>query len=93
MTHQPGGYFLASESDERIGDVSNVVFSCGWIVRNDDDVFIYYGSSDTRIHVATSTIEKLLDYVINTPPDPLRSYACVEQRNQLIEKNLELLRG
>jgi 4-O-beta-D-mannosyl-D-glucose phosphorylase len=93
MTHQPGGYFLAPEGDERIGDVSNVVFSCGWIVRNDDDVFIYYGSSDTRIHVATSTVEKLLDYVINTPPDPLRSYASVEQRNQLIERNLELLRG
>jgi len=93
MTHQPGGYFLAPEGDERIGDVSNVVFSCGWILRNDDDVFIYYGSSDTRIHVATSTVEKLLDYVINTPPDPLRSYACVEQRNQLIERNLELLRG
>ena len=93
MTHQPGGYFLAPEGDERIGDVSNVVFSCGWIVRNDDDVFIYYGSSDTRIHVATSTIEKLLDYVINTPPDPLRSFECVEQRNQLIERNLELLRG
>lgn len=93
MTHQPGGYFLAPEGDERVGDVSNVLFSCGWIVRNDDDVFIYYGSSDTRIHVATTTVEKLVDYVINTPPDPLRSYACVEQRNQLIEKNLELLRG
>ena len=90
MTHQPGGYFLAPEGDERVGDVSNVLFSCGWIVR-DDDVFIYYGSSDTRIHVATSTIEKLLDYVMNTPADSLRSAACVEQRNDLISRNLELL--
>ena len=93
MTHQPGGYFLAPEGDERIGDVSNVVFSCGWIAMSDGQVFIYYGSSDTRIHVATSTVERLLDYVVNTPPDPLRSYACVEQRNDLITKNLELLNG
>lgn len=93
MTHQPGGYFLAPEGEERIGDVSNVLFSCGWVARDDGDVFIYYGSSDTRIHVATSTIEKLVDYVMNTPPDPLRSFACVEQRNELITKNLELLRG
>jgi len=93
MTHQPGGYFLAPEGDERVGDVSNVVFSCGWIATNNGEVFIYYGSSDTRIHVATSTVERLLDYVVNTPADPLRSYACVEQRNELITKNLELLNG
>jgi 4-O-beta-D-mannosyl-D-glucose phosphorylase len=93
MTHQPGGYFLAPEGDERIGDVSNVVFSSGWIATNNGQVFIYYGSSDTRIHVATSTVERLLDYVVNTPADPLRSYACVEQRNELITKNLELLNG
>jgi 4-O-beta-D-mannosyl-D-glucose phosphorylase len=91
MTHQPGGYFLAPEDNERVGDVSNVLFSCGWVVRNDDDVFIYYGSSDTRIHVATSTVDKLLDYVINTPADPLRSAASVDQRIELISKNLELL--
>ncbi|HEY6806479.1 MAG TPA: glycosidase [Pyrinomonadaceae bacterium] len=91
MTHQPGGYFLAPEGDERVGDVSNVLFSCGWIVK-DKKVFIYYGSSDTRIHVATSSVEKLLDYVVNTPPDPLRSYASVEQRYELIEKNLKILR-
>jgi 4-O-beta-D-mannosyl-D-glucose phosphorylase len=91
MTHQPGGYFLGPEGDEQVGDVSNVLFSCGWAVRNDDDVFIYYGSSDTRIHVATSTVEKLLDYVVNTPPDPLRSAACVDQRIELISRNLELL--
>ncbi|HEY5446403.1 MAG TPA: glycosidase, partial [Pyrinomonadaceae bacterium] len=90
MTHQPGGYFLAPEGDERVGDVSNVLFSCGWIVR-DEEVFIYYGSSDTRIHVATSTVEKLLDYVVNTPADGLRSHASVEQRIELIDKNLKLL--
>jgi 4-O-beta-D-mannosyl-D-glucose phosphorylase len=92
LTHQPGGYFLAPEGDERVGDVSNVLFSAGWVVRDGGEVFIYYGSSDTRIHVATSTIEKLVDYVKNTPADPLRSFACVEQRNELIRKNLELLK-
>jgi 4-O-beta-D-mannosyl-D-glucose phosphorylase len=92
MTHQPGGYFLAPEGEERVGDVSNVLFSSGWVARTNGDVFIYYGSSDTRIHVATSTIEKLLDYVTNTPPDYLRSYACLEQRYELIRKNLELLK-
>jgi 4-O-beta-D-mannosyl-D-glucose phosphorylase len=91
MTHQPAGYFLAPEGEERIGDVSNVLFSSGWIARGGGEVFIYYGSSDTRINVATSTVEKLLDYVMNTPADPLRSYPCVEQRNELITKNLELL--
>ena len=90
MTHQPGGYFLAPEGEERTGDVSNVLFSCGWVVK-EGKVYIYYGSSDTRIHVATSSVEKLLDYVTNTPPDPLRSFAAVEQRNELIAKNLELL--
>jgi len=93
MTHQPAGYFIAPEGDERIGDVSNVVFSSGWVSRDDGAVFIYYGSSDTRMHVATSTIEKLLDYVMNTPADPLRSRACVEQRYELIAGNLETLRG
>ena len=90
MTHQPGGYFLAPEGDERVGDVSNVLFSSGWIV-SDKKVFIYYGSSDTRIHVATSAVDKLLDYVMNTPADGLRSYASVEQRYALIDKNLKIL--
>ena len=93
MTHQPGGYFLAPEGEERVGDVSNVLFSNGWVMRSNSDVLIYYGSSDTRIHVATTTIEKLLDYVTNTPPDPLRSYSCVEQRYDLIRRNLTLLKG
>lgn len=91
VTHQPGGYFIAPEDDERIGDVSNVLFSNGWVKREDGGVFIYYGSSDTRMHVATSTIERLLDYVTNTPPDPLRSLACVEQRSELIGRNLKIL--
>jgi 4-O-beta-D-mannosyl-D-glucose phosphorylase len=91
VTHRPGGYFLAPQGEERIGDVSSVVFSNGWVAREDGQVFIYYGSSDTRLHVATSTIDRLLDYVLHTPPDPLRSYACVERRYALIEKNLTLL--
>jgi 4-O-beta-D-mannosyl-D-glucose phosphorylase len=86
----PGGYFMAPEGDERIGDVSNVVFANGWVARPNGDVFIYYGSSDTRTHVATSTMDKLLDYVINTPEDGMRSKICVEQRCRLIEKNKSL---
>ena len=83
----PGGYFMAPEWDERIGDVSNVVFANGWVARPNGDVFIYYGSSDTRTHVATSTVDKLLDYVFNTPADGMRSKICVEQRCRLIKKN------
>jgi 4-O-beta-D-mannosyl-D-glucose phosphorylase len=85
---KPGGYFMAPQGDERIGDVSNVLFSNGWVARDNGDVYIYYGSSDTRTHVARSSVEKLLDYVINTPPDGLHSSKCVEQRYELIEKNL-----
>lgn len=87
----PGGYFLAPEGQERTGDVSNVVFSNGWVARKDGTVFIYYGSSDTRMHVATSTIDRLLDYIKNTSEDGLRSAACVEQRIKLIQKNRKLL--
>jgi 4-O-beta-D-mannosyl-D-glucose phosphorylase len=93
ITHKPAGYFIAPECEERVGDVSNVVFSNGWIEGKKGEVFIYYASSDTRLHVATATVAKLLDYVQNTPADPLRSYACVEQRNALIQKNHTLLRG
>ncbi|HWA00409.1 MAG TPA: glycosidase [Caulobacterales bacterium] len=88
VTHAPGGHFIAPEGDERVGDVSNVTFSNGWIVNENGDVFIYYGSSDTRVHVATSSLERLLDYVVNTPPDALTSAACVQQRLDLIAKNL-----
>lgn len=91
ITHAPGGYFIAPEDDERVGDVSNVVFSNGWIANEKGEVFIYYASSDTRLHVATSTIERLTDYVTNTPADPLTSAACVEQRIALIGKNLALM--
>jgi 4-O-beta-D-mannosyl-D-glucose phosphorylase len=86
----PGGYFLAPEGEERVGDVSNVVFANGWVARPNGDVFIYYGSSDTRTHVLTTTVEKLLDYVTTTPEDGMRSKICVEQRCRLIKKNLQL---
>jgi len=78
---------------ERVGDVSNVVFTNGAIARDNGDVFIYYASSDTRMHVATTTIDRLIDYVFNTPQDPLRSVECVAQRCDLISKNLELMKG
>jgi 4-O-beta-D-mannosyl-D-glucose phosphorylase len=84
---RPGGYFMAPQGEERVGDVSNVLFSCGWVMRKNGKVFIYYASSDTRVHVATSDVDRLLDYVLNTPEDPLRSAAAVEQRVALIEKN------
>jgi 4-O-beta-D-mannosyl-D-glucose phosphorylase len=86
----PGGYFMGPEGEERVGDVSNVLFANGWVARQNGEVFIYYGSSDTRTHVATTTVEKLLDYVLNTPPDAMRSKLCVEQRCNLIQKNLAL---
>lgn len=89
---KPGGYFIAPVNDERTGDVSNVVFSNGWIKKDNGDVFIYYASSDTRLHVAVSSVDRLLDYVLNTPEDGLRSYACVQERNKMIKKNLEILR-
>jgi len=84
---RPGGYFMAPERDERIGDVSNVLFANGWIRNENDEVFIYYGSSDTRMHVATSTIEQLIDYCLNTPEDGLRSAETVKQINKLAEQN------
>ncbi len=89
VTHLPGGHFLAPKGGERVGDVSNVAFSNGWIVNERNEVFIYYASSDTRLHVATSTVAHLLDYVENTPPDGLRSAASVQTRIALIRKNLQ----
>ena len=88
VTHRPGGYFLAPVGEERVGDVSNVTFSNGWVCRSDGAVFIYYASSDTRCHVATSTVDRLLDYVMNTPEDGLRSAASVAQRIELVRRNL-----
>lgn len=93
ITHAPAGHFIAPVGDERVGDVSNVAFSNGWITDDDGTVFIYYASSDTRMHVATSSVTQLLDYVKNTPPDGLRSVASVEARNVLIQRNLEFLRA
>ncbi len=88
---EPSGFLIAPLGKERVGDVSNVVFTNGAIVNDDNQVFIYYASSDTRLHVATTTVDKLIDYVFNTPEDPLRSVLCVEQRCDMIRKNLEIL--
>ena len=85
----PGGYFMAPVEEERLGDVSNVLFTNGWIADEDGKVFIYYASSDTRMHVATSTIDRLVDYCINTPEDGLTTTASVETLKKLIEKNLK----
>lgn len=84
----PAGFFIAPEGEEFIGDVMNVTFSNGWIADEDGKVFIYYASSDTRMHVATSTVDKLVDYCINTEPDGLRTGLTVERLNRLIDKNL-----
>ena len=84
----PSGLFIAPHGWERVGDVSNVCFTNGCIVK-DENVYIYYASSDTRLHVASTTIEKLMDYTFNTPGDPLRSADCVKQRCELINKNLK----
>jgi len=89
VVHRPGGYLLAPKGQERVGDVSNVLFNNGWITDDDGTVYIYYASSDTRMHVATSTVDRLLDYAKNTPPDAGRSAASVQQRIDLIERNLE----
>ncbi|SMO34208.1 glycoside hydrolase family 130 protein [Gracilimonas mengyeensis] len=87
IKYAPGGHFIAPYGPERVGDVSNVVFTNGWIRDEDDSVHIYYASSDTRIHVAESSIQQLLDYAKNTPADELRSAASVQQRVDLIERN------
>lgn len=88
---EPSGLLIGPRGDERVGDVSNVVFTNGAIVNDKNEVFIYYASSDTRLHVAATTVDKLVDYVFNTPQDPLRSPDCVKQRCELIAKNMELL--
>ena len=88
--YEPGGHFLSPRGEERVGDVSNVVFGNGWVKRSNGEVLIYYGASDTRLNVATSIIDKLVDYVKNTPPDALRSIDCVNQRIDLIKRNDQL---
>jgi 4-O-beta-D-mannosyl-D-glucose phosphorylase len=87
VIYKPGGYFIAPEGEERIGDVSNVAFCNGWVINDDGKVFIYYASSDTRMHVATSSIEQLIDYVVNTPEDGLSSAKSVKNITSLIDKN------
>ncbi len=86
---EPAGYFLAPYADERIGDVSNVVFCNGALAMDDGRIYVYYGSSDTRMHVATTSVERMIDYVKNTPADELHSAASVQQRVSLIKRNLE----
>ena len=88
-----GGLLIGPRGEERVGDVSNVVFTNGAIARENGDIYIYYASSDTRMHVAVTTMDKLIDYVFNTPEDPLRSVECVAQRCEMIGKNLKLLRS
>ena len=88
---EPSGMLIGPRGEERVGDVSNVVFTNGAIVNENNEVFIYYASSDTRMHVATTTVDRLIDYVFNTPADPGRSVECVAQRCDLIKKNLEFL--
>lgn len=87
---KPAGYFLAPDGIERTGDVSNVVFSNGWIADDDGTVFIYYGSSDTRLHIATTSVERLLDYVVHTPADGFTSVASRNTLHSLIDRNLPL---
>ncbi len=89
---EPSGMLIGPRGAERVGDVSNVVFTNGAIARDNGDVYIYYASSDTRMHVASTTVDKLIDYVFNTPSDPLRSVDCVKQRYELVNKNLEYLK-
>lgn len=92
VIHQPAGYFLAPVGSERIGDVSNVAFSNGWVGKPDGSIFIYFSSSDTRCHVITSSVERLVDYCINTPEDGLRSATSVQQRLEVIRRNKEYLK-
>jgi 4-O-beta-D-mannosyl-D-glucose phosphorylase len=90
VLYKPAGYFLAPEGEERTGDVSNVVFSNGWIADEDGTVYIYYASSDTRMHVAVSSIDQLLDYVVNTPADGLHSAASVATLCRIIDRNRDV---
>jgi 4-O-beta-D-mannosyl-D-glucose phosphorylase len=90
---EPGGLLIGPRGWERVGDVSNVVFTNGAITCANGDVYIYYAASDTRLHVAKTSVEKLIDFVFNTPEDALRSVKCVEQRCEMIKKNLEILKN
>jgi 4-O-beta-D-mannosyl-D-glucose phosphorylase len=87
IIYKPAGYFIAPEGEERVGDVSNVVFGNGWVADEDGRVLIYYASSDTRMHVAESTIDRLVDYVVNTPADGFTSAASVRTLYKMIDNN------
>ncbi|MBS0009985.1 MAG: glycosidase [Bacteroidales bacterium] len=89
---RPSGHFIEPLGEERVGDVSNVVFSNGWIRDDDGTVLIYYASSDTRMHVATTSVDKLIDYIQNTPEDPGKTELCVKQRTEMIDSNLKILK-
>jgi 4-O-beta-D-mannosyl-D-glucose phosphorylase len=92
VIRRPSGHFLEPLGEERVGDVSNVVFSCGWVAEKDGTVFLYYASSDTRIHVATTTMEKLVDYALNTPEDAGRTELCAARRDDMVTANLKILK-
>lgn len=87
VIHSPGGAFIVPEGDEQLGDLSHIVFSNGWVCREDGTILIYYASCDTRMHVASTTLDRLMAYCQQVPEDPLRSFACVAQRNALIDRN------
>jgi len=93
VTHKPGGYFIAPEGEERVGDVSNVVFCNGWVKGDDGTVYIYYASSDSRMHVATTTVSRLLDYVINNPADGFRSATSVNTLYGIINHNEQFIKS
>jgi 4-O-beta-D-mannosyl-D-glucose phosphorylase len=90
ITYKPAGYFIAPDGEERVGDVSNVVFGNGWIADDDGTVYIYYASSDTRMHVATSSIDRLVDYVMNTPEDGFTSGESVKRLYAIIDYNKKM---
>jgi len=91
VTHVPAGYFMAPEDVERVGDVSNVLFSNGWIADDDGTVYIYYASSDTRMHVAVSTVDKLVDYAMNTPEDTFTSAGSVDTIIKMVDNNSKFM--
>ena len=92
MIAEPAGYFMAPVDEERIGDVSNVLFSNGWIADEDGKVYIYYASSDTRMHVAESTVDRLVDYCLHTPADGLRSIESVRTIIAMVDHNKKILK-
>jgi len=91
VIRRPAGHFMGPQGRERVGDVSNVLFSNGWVERENGKVYVYYGSSDTRMHVAETTRDKLIEYVTNTPEDAGRTHLCAKQRYDLVDRNMDFL--